>query len=87
MYEEATASVRRAKSDMEHESLLRLEAVERANSSTRAEEESRAARESAEMLAESLRIQVLTCVCFLSSHHEGRGGLSEVGYCTKGLAD
>ncbi len=43
---------------MEHESLLRLEAVGRANSATRAEEEARAARESAEMLAESLRIQV-----------------------------
>lgn len=43
---------------MEHESLLRLEAVERANSARTAEEEAREAKASAEMLAESLRIQV-----------------------------
>lgn len=43
---------------MEHEALLRLEAIERANTAQTAEEEAREARASAEMLAESLRIQV-----------------------------
>lgn len=65
------ASERRAKSDMEHEALARLEAIERANSAQTAEKEAREARASAEMLAESLRIQVCTRVgCFFSIHHE-----------------
>lgn len=51
-------SERRAKSDMEHEALLRLEAAERAASAEKAEEEAKEARRSAEMLAESLQIQV-----------------------------
>lgn len=72
--DEAMASERRATSDMEHEALLRLEAVERANSAQTAEEEAREARASAEMLAESLRIQVCTRVAALSEHHERRPG-------------
>lgn len=51
-------SERRAKLDMEHEALLRMEATERAASAERAEEEAKGARASADMLAESLQIQV-----------------------------
>lgn len=51
-------SERRAKSDMEHQACLRLEATERATLAERAEQEAKGARASAEMLAESLRIQV-----------------------------
>eukprot|EP00903_Cladosiphon_okamuranus_P019787 g18189.t1 len=71
-YNEAMASERRTKSDMEHESLLRLEAVERANSAQTAEEEAREARASAEMLAESLRIQLATTVEKLDAKDSAR---------------
>lgn len=43
---------------MEHEALLRLEAIERTTAAERAEQEAREARAAAELLAESLRIQV-----------------------------
>lgn len=83
--DEAMASERRAKSDMEHEALARLEAIERANSAQTAEKEAREARASAEMLAESLRIQVCTRVAAFSRYTtktrgsgvgEGRYGLT-----------
>lgn len=54
---------------MEHEALLRLEAIERATSAERAEEAAKSARASAEMLAESLRIQV-RCFAFSTSRAE-----------------
>lgn len=52
------ASTRRATSDMEHEALLRLEAVERASTSERARDEAKEGRMAAEVEAESLREQV-----------------------------
>lgn len=55
----AMTSERRAKSDMEHEALLRLEATERASCAERAEKEAREAREVVELEAKALRAQVL----------------------------
>lgn len=66
--DEAAAAEKRIKSDLEHEALLRLEAVARANSAQTAEEEARETRASAEMLTESLRIQV--CIHTFSATHE-----------------
>lgn len=54
----AMTSERRAKSDMEHEALLRLEASERASCAEKAEKEAQEAREAIEQEAESLRAQV-----------------------------
>lgn len=54
----AMTSERRAKSDMEHEALLRLEASERASCAERAKKEAQEAKESVELEAESLRAQV-----------------------------
>lgn len=51
-------SERRARSDMEHEALLRLEASERASCAERAQKEAQEAREGVELEAESLRAQV-----------------------------
>lgn len=45
---------------MEHEALLRLEALERASSAEKAEEEGREVRALAKLEAESLRAQVKT---------------------------
>lgn len=56
--DEARAAEKRARSDMEHEALLRLEANERAAAAERAEQGARKARASAELLAESLRVLV-----------------------------
>eukprot|EP00752_Nemacystus_decipiens_P017112 g15328.t1 len=70
--DEATASEKRAKSDMEHEALLRLDAVKRANSAQTAEGEAREARASAEMLAESLRIQLAATVEKLEAKDSAR---------------
>lgn len=57
------ASERRARSDMEHEALLRLEAQEKISWAERAEEKAREARESAELEAESFRTKVFLFVC------------------------
>lgn len=56
--DKAMASEQRAKSDMEHEALLRLQAVEQASSASRAEEETKAAKAAAEAVIETLRVQV-----------------------------
>lgn len=56
----AMTSERRAKSDMEHEALLRLEALERASCAEKGEKVAQEAREGVELEAESLRAQVGT---------------------------
>lgn len=56
--EEVKASERRTKSEMEHEALLRLEALEIAAQAEKAEKEASEARASAELEAGSLRHQV-----------------------------
>lgn len=56
--DKAMASEQRAKSDMEHEALLRLQAVEQASSASRAEEEATAAKAAAEAVIETIREQV-----------------------------
>lgn len=56
--EQIKLAERRAQSDMEHEALLRLEALERAGEAEQAESETREARAAAESEAESLRAKV-----------------------------
>ncbi|CAM9595393.1 unnamed protein product [Pylaiella littoralis] len=68
----AMESERRAKSDMEHQACLRLEATERATLAERAEQEAKGARASAEMLAESLRIQLAATVDQLAAKDSAR---------------
>ncbi|CAM9747976.1 unnamed protein product [Scytosiphon promiscuus] len=70
--DKAMASEERAKSDMEHEALLRLQANERAAAAERAEREAREARASAELLAESLRIQLTEAAEQLEAKHSAR---------------
>ncbi|CAM9137313.1 unnamed protein product [Hapterophycus canaliculatus] len=70
--DKARASEERAKSDMEHEALLRLEAIERATAAERVGQEAREARASAELLAESLRIQLAEALEQLEAKNSAR---------------
>ncbi|CAM9287411.1 unnamed protein product [Ectocarpus sp. 6 AP-2014] len=70
--DKALASEQRAKSDMEHEALLRLQAVEQASSASRAEEEAKAAKTAAEAVIETLRVKLESTVKKLEAKDSAR---------------
>ncbi|CBJ26609.1 expressed unknown protein [Ectocarpus siliculosus] len=70
--DKALAQEQRAKSDMEHEALLRLQAVEQASSASRAEEEAKAAKTAAEAVIETLRVKLESTVKKLEAKDSAR---------------
>ncbi|CAM9942479.1 unnamed protein product, partial [Ectocarpus fasciculatus] len=70
--DKAMASEQRAKSDMEHEAVLRLQAVEQVSSASKAEEEAKAARAAGEAVIETLREQLESTVKKLEAKDSAR---------------